>query len=122
MPAYVISELQILDEKAAAEYRRLAAASIAEHGGRYLARGVLPWVQLVSRRTRLATRSSCSSSKMLVPSNSLPPISSGGRQYGLPPRSSAHLVDSRYRASPAALDQRADVLLMDAQGRRARRP
>ena len=44
MPAYVISELEILDERAAAEYRRLAAASIAEHGGRYLARGVLPWV------------------------------------------------------------------------------
>jgi uncharacterized protein (DUF1330 family) len=37
--AYVISEVEILDEPLANRYRELAAASIAEHGGRYLARG-----------------------------------------------------------------------------------
>lgn len=44
MPAYVISEVEILDEGAADTYRRLAAASIAEYGGRYLARGATPEV------------------------------------------------------------------------------
>jgi uncharacterized protein (DUF1330 family) len=39
MAAFVISEGTVLDEKAAADYRRLAAASISEYGGRYLARG-----------------------------------------------------------------------------------
>ncbi len=39
MAAYVISEVEILDEAAAGQYRPLAAASIAEFGGRYLARG-----------------------------------------------------------------------------------
>jgi len=37
--AYVISEVEILDETQAAPYRELAAASIAEYGGRYLVRG-----------------------------------------------------------------------------------
>jgi uncharacterized protein (DUF1330 family) len=35
----VISEVEVLDENAASDYRRLAAASIADYGGRYLARG-----------------------------------------------------------------------------------
>jgi uncharacterized protein (DUF1330 family) len=40
MPAaYVISEAEILDEDLANAYRRLAAESIAEFGGRYLVRG-----------------------------------------------------------------------------------
>lgn len=39
MKAYVISEVEVLDEEAAEDYRRLAAASIAEHGGSYLVRG-----------------------------------------------------------------------------------
>jgi uncharacterized protein (DUF1330 family) len=39
MKAYVISEVEVLDENAAGDYRRLAAASIADYGGRYLARG-----------------------------------------------------------------------------------
>lgn len=34
----MISEIEILDEDAAASYRELAAASIAAYGGRYLAR------------------------------------------------------------------------------------
>lgn len=38
MTAYVISEVEILDE-GAGDYRRLAAASIADYDGRYLARG-----------------------------------------------------------------------------------
>jgi uncharacterized protein (DUF1330 family) len=42
MPAFVISEVAILDETIANEYRPIAAASIAEYGGRYLARGVEP--------------------------------------------------------------------------------
>jgi uncharacterized protein (DUF1330 family) len=36
---YVISEVLISDEQVAAQYRELAAASIAEYGGRYLVRG-----------------------------------------------------------------------------------
>jgi len=39
MPAYVISEVQVVDESAFSDYRMLAAASIATYGGRYLARG-----------------------------------------------------------------------------------
>jgi uncharacterized protein (DUF1330 family) len=39
MSAYVVSEVQIVDEDAAAHYRRWAAESIATYGGRYLARG-----------------------------------------------------------------------------------
>jgi uncharacterized protein (DUF1330 family) len=38
MSAYVVSEVEIRDEKAATRYRELAAASIAAYGGRYLAR------------------------------------------------------------------------------------
>ncbi len=38
MSAFVISEVEVLDEEAAANYRELAAASIAAYGGRYLAR------------------------------------------------------------------------------------
>lgn len=39
MPAYVISDVEILDDDLIATYRSLAQASIARHGGRYLARG-----------------------------------------------------------------------------------
>lgn len=39
MPAFVISEVEILDEDAAIQYRELAAVSIAAYGGHYLARG-----------------------------------------------------------------------------------
>jgi uncharacterized protein (DUF1330 family) len=39
MPAYVISDLEIRDAAAFERYRTLAAASIAQHGGRYLVRG-----------------------------------------------------------------------------------
>ena len=42
MPAYVISEVRVLDEDRASAYRQAAAASIAHYGGRYLARGALP--------------------------------------------------------------------------------
>jgi uncharacterized protein (DUF1330 family) len=42
VPAYVISEVEVLDEQRADAYRELAAASVAHHGGRYLARGRLP--------------------------------------------------------------------------------
>jgi uncharacterized protein (DUF1330 family) len=42
MPAYVISEVEILDETAADRYRALAAASIDQYGGRYLVRGATP--------------------------------------------------------------------------------
>lgn len=42
MPAYVISEVTVLDEEKADSYRRLAAASIEKHGGRYLSRGQRP--------------------------------------------------------------------------------
>jgi uncharacterized protein (DUF1330 family) len=39
MPAYVISEVEIVDEALADAYRSLAAASIAQYGGRYVVRG-----------------------------------------------------------------------------------
>ncbi|WP_029114522.1 DUF1330 domain-containing protein [Mycobacterium sp. URHB0044] len=42
MSAYVISEVEILDESAADRYRTLAAASIEEYGGQYLVRGATP--------------------------------------------------------------------------------
>ena len=44
MAAYVLSEVEILDEQESQNYRRLAAASIAEYGGRYLARGAEAYV------------------------------------------------------------------------------
>jgi len=39
MSAYVISELEVLDPVGIETYRRLAAKSIAQYGGRYLVRG-----------------------------------------------------------------------------------
>jgi uncharacterized protein (DUF1330 family) len=42
MPAYVISEVEIVDEEQGQRYRELAAASIAAHGGRYIVRGAEP--------------------------------------------------------------------------------
>ncbi len=44
MAAYAISEVEIYDEQQADRYRKLAAASIAQYGGRYLARGAMPQV------------------------------------------------------------------------------
>jgi uncharacterized protein (DUF1330 family) len=44
VPAYVISEFEIFDEAEAQRYRELAAASIAQYGGRYLVRGARPQV------------------------------------------------------------------------------
>jgi uncharacterized protein (DUF1330 family) len=38
MSAFVISEVEIINEDVANQYRRLASASIAAYGGRYLAR------------------------------------------------------------------------------------
>lgn len=39
MHAYLFAEVEITDPVAYEEYRRLAPAAIAAHGGRYLARG-----------------------------------------------------------------------------------
>lgn len=39
MPAYVISEVEIVDSALADRYRPLAAESIAQFGGRYIVRG-----------------------------------------------------------------------------------
>ena len=53
MAAYVISEVEILDETAASHYRQLAARSIAAYGGRYIVRGAEAEVvegQATSRR------------------------------------------------------------------------
>ena len=44
MAAYVISEVEMLDETQGQRYRDLAAASIARHGGRYLVRAAAPVV------------------------------------------------------------------------------
>ena len=54
MAAYVISEVETLDEEQMRRYRELASASIARHDGRYLVRGAEPEVaegeQFVGRR------------------------------------------------------------------------
>lgn len=42
MPAYVISEVTVLDQERIDTYRELAAASIQQYQGRYLVRGQLP--------------------------------------------------------------------------------
>ncbi|UNO42659.1 DUF1330 domain-containing protein [Streptomyces sp. MST-110588] len=42
MPAYVIVEAEVLDEKAAHAYRALAEPSIRLYGGRYLIQGSVP--------------------------------------------------------------------------------
>ena len=39
MPAYVISEVEIIDDQMAKTYTALAEASITKFGGRYLVRG-----------------------------------------------------------------------------------
>ena len=39
MPAYLIANVEVTDPVGYEEYRRLAPAAIAAHGGRYLARG-----------------------------------------------------------------------------------
>jgi uncharacterized protein (DUF1330 family) len=44
MPAYVISEVTVLDEVGGRRYRDLAARSITWYGGRYLVRGADPHV------------------------------------------------------------------------------
>ena len=42
MAAYVISEVEALDEASFEQYRNLAKASIEQHNGRYLVRAALP--------------------------------------------------------------------------------
>jgi uncharacterized protein (DUF1330 family) len=39
MPAYVIADVEVADPVRYEEYKRLAAASIAKYGGRYIVRG-----------------------------------------------------------------------------------
>jgi uncharacterized protein (DUF1330 family) len=52
MSAYVISEVEVLDEDLANEYRALAAASIEQFGGRYIVRGAEPNVAEGTQTTR----------------------------------------------------------------------
>jgi len=42
MAAYVISEVEVLDEDSFEQYRSRAQESIEQHGGRYLVRASLP--------------------------------------------------------------------------------
>jgi uncharacterized protein (DUF1330 family) len=42
MSAYVISEVEVLDEAEAERYRFIAQRSIEQHGGRYIVRGGIP--------------------------------------------------------------------------------
>lgn len=42
MPAYVISEVEVINESTVAEYRPLAKESIGQFGGTYLARDATP--------------------------------------------------------------------------------
>jgi uncharacterized protein (DUF1330 family) len=39
MPAYVVANIDVHDKDGYEEYKKLAPASIAQYGGRYLARG-----------------------------------------------------------------------------------
>jgi uncharacterized protein (DUF1330 family) len=39
MPAYIIVDIEVTDPAKYEEYRKVAPAAIAKHGGRYLARG-----------------------------------------------------------------------------------
>ena len=39
MPAYVISEVEVLDDRLINTYRAMAEATIAQYGGRYIVRG-----------------------------------------------------------------------------------
>jgi uncharacterized protein (DUF1330 family) len=39
MPAYIIVEIEINDPEAYEEYKKLAPVSIAQYGGKYIARG-----------------------------------------------------------------------------------
>ena len=39
MPAYVIVEIDIVDPVGYEEYKKLAGATVAKHGGKYIARG-----------------------------------------------------------------------------------
>ncbi len=39
MPAYVIADIEIIDPEVYKEYVKLAPATVAQYGGRYLARG-----------------------------------------------------------------------------------
>jgi uncharacterized protein (DUF1330 family) len=53
MPAYVISEVKILDEDLIGSYRALASASIQKYGGRYLVRaGALELIEGTRDRDR----------------------------------------------------------------------
>lgn len=40
MTAYAISEIEVLNEEAAVEYRKLALPSVKQYGGRYVARAM----------------------------------------------------------------------------------
>jgi uncharacterized protein (DUF1330 family) len=42
MAAYVLSEVEVLDEDSFAHYRELARKSIEQHGGRYVVPATLP--------------------------------------------------------------------------------
>jgi len=42
VPAYLMSEVRLINPTLADKYRALSASSIAAHGGEYLARGVTP--------------------------------------------------------------------------------
>ncbi|HZP94534.1 MAG TPA: DUF1330 domain-containing protein [Burkholderiales bacterium] len=39
MPAYLISEVEVLDPKGYEEYRKLAGASLEKYGGKFIVRG-----------------------------------------------------------------------------------
>ncbi|MBI1204473.1 MAG: DUF1330 domain-containing protein [Rhodopseudomonas sp.] len=53
MPAYVISEVKVLDEDLIASYRAQAQASIEKYGGRYLVRaGALELIEGARDRDR----------------------------------------------------------------------
>jgi len=44
MPAYSVTEVEVIDSEAYGKYRELARAAIAKYGGRFLVRGRTPIV------------------------------------------------------------------------------
>lgn len=44
MSAYLISEVEILNEDAAEKYKQVASTSIAKYGGKYLVRAAMPFI------------------------------------------------------------------------------
>src|SRR3954449_3705380 len=78
MAAYVISEVEVLDEESFQQYRELARASIEQHGGRYLVRAALP----EAAEGRLAVETTARHSRVSRHGHFAPVVLVGGLRQG----------------------------------------